>query len=269
MPDGERRLEHERKDARDHERAHVQERTRIEDAERETERATERHHRVEGARDRTAEPPPLGRGRVERSIGRFAHARLRWRKLLELRGGIDTLLPHVAHHAAVTERDHARGARRDVVLVGDEHDRDPAIAVQPLQEGKDLEARPRIEIARRLVGEEHRRPSDERARDRDALLLTAGELIRCMMHAIREPHGRQRLERLLAPLAHRDAAIDERELHVLERRGAWQEVEALKDEADEPVPQDRARIARAGADVEARELVRAARGAVEAAEDVH
>ena len=34
----------------------------------------------------------------------------------------------------------------------------------------------RVEVAGRLVGEDQRRVGDERARDRDPLLLTAGEL---------------------------------------------------------------------------------------------
>src|SRR5262249_15237577 len=65
------------------------------------------------------------------------------------------------------------------------------------------------------------------------------------------------------------AAVLERELHVLERGGAWQEVEPLEDEADEPVAHDRAPVVGPIADVEAAERVRAARGAIETAEDVH
>ena len=41
---------------------------------------------------------------------------------------------------------------------------------------EDLAARLRVEVAGRLVGEDHRRARDERSRDRDPLLLAAREL---------------------------------------------------------------------------------------------
>ena len=44
-----------------------------------------------------------------------------------------------------------------------------------------------VEVARRLVGEDHARLGDERPGDRHALLLTAGELGRLMTHPIGEP----------------------------------------------------------------------------------
>ena len=44
----------------------------------------------------------------------------------------------------------------------------------------------RVEVAGRLVGEHHRRPRDERAGDRDALLLAAGELRRPVRAALGE-----------------------------------------------------------------------------------
>ena len=77
----------------------------------------------------------------------------------------------------------------------------PRSRLRRLEEREDLEARARVEVAGGLVGEEHRRARDERARDRDALLLAAGELVRCVMHAIAETDGVERLVRPLAPLA--------------------------------------------------------------------
>ena len=49
----------------------------------------------------------------------------------------------------------------------------------------DLQPLPQLEVegAERLVEQQHRRPLDERPRDRDALLLTAAELRR---HAVAE-----------------------------------------------------------------------------------
>src|SRR5712692_8358399 len=62
----------------------------------------------------------------------------------------------VAHDAPVAERDHAVGERGQRRIVGHQHQRTAEVAVQRDQEIDDLLARGRIEIARRLVGEEER-----------------------------------------------------------------------------------------------------------------
>ena len=81
---------------------------------------------------------------------------------------------------------------------------------------------------------------DQRAGDRDALLLAAGELARPVVTPIGEPtdasaSARRRRSRL------RDAGIDQRQLDVLQRGAAGEQVEALEDEADPPVADARAR----------------------------
>ena len=50
-------------------------------------------------------------------------------------------------------------------------------AVDPLEQAHDALAGVGVEVAGRLVGEQHQRPVDERPGDRDALLLTAGQLV--------------------------------------------------------------------------------------------
>ena len=50
--------------------------------------------------------------------------------------------------------------------------------VDVAQELEDAARRALVEVAGRLVGDQHERIVDERARDRDALLLAAGELAR-------------------------------------------------------------------------------------------
>ena len=107
--------------------------------------------------------------------GRVASSRRRVERLV---------LDHVGHDAAVAHRDDPRRARGDVALVRDEHDGDPAVAVELLQEREDLEAGARVEVARGLVGQEQRRIGHERARDRDALLLAAGELVGRVVEAV-------------------------------------------------------------------------------------
>ena len=96
----------------------------------------------------------------------------------------------------------------------------------------------RVEVAGRLVGEHDRRPRDERAGDRDALLLAAGELRR----AVAEPLRRGRPCRISSshPLGVRLAAGErEREHDVLGRREHRQQVEELEDEADVLAAQER------------------------------
>ena len=86
--------------------------------------------------------------------------------------------------------------------------------------------------------------ADERAGDGDALALAAGELVRPVVHAVREP---DRLERRLgagAPLGPRHAAVDERQLDVRERGRARQELEGLEDEADLAVAEVGERVVR-------------------------
>ena len=70
-------------------------------------------------------------------------------------------------------------------VVGDHHGRLAEVVDRFAEQREDLVARSRVEVAGRLVGEEHRRPGDERPRDRDALLLAARELGRAGARAAR------------------------------------------------------------------------------------
>ena len=140
---------------------------------------------------------------------------------------------------AVAARDDARSVLRDVVLVRDHQHRDAALEVQPLEDPHHLDAGARVEVAGRLVGEQDRRVGDERARDRDALLLTAGQLIRVMIGALAEADRRRALpsRACAVPTAFIfAAAVEQRQLDVVERGRSRQQVESLKDEADLLVP---------------------------------
>src|SRR5262249_11202334 len=70
----------------------------------------------------------------------------------------------------------AGGELRDVGFVRHQDDGD-AGAAQLLEESHDLEAGARVEVAGRLVGQDDLGRGDERARDGDALLLAARELV--------------------------------------------------------------------------------------------
>jgi hypothetical protein len=80
------------------------------------------------------------------------------------------MLPLVHHGDAVGDR-HRLG-----LVVGDVHGRDAHLALQVLEEGARLEAQLGVEVAERLVEQEHLRLVHHRARHRGALLLAARDL---------------------------------------------------------------------------------------------
>jgi hypothetical protein len=119
------------------------------------------------------------------------------------------------------------------------------LAVQRRQQVHDLVAARAVEVAGGLVGEQHRGLGDDGARDRHALLLAARQLGRRVVLPALQAHLRQRprpprCARALAP----SAAVEQRQLDVLQRRGARQQVEALEDEAQVVAAQQRALVAR-------------------------
>ena len=79
------------------------------------------------------------------------------------------------HHAGVHHREPVGQRQRLDLVVGD-HDRGVAeFALQHLQLAPHPLARRRVEVAQRLVEQQHRRVAHQRPRQRDALLLTAGQ----------------------------------------------------------------------------------------------
>src|ERR1051326_2005855 len=152
------------------------------------------------------------------------------------------ILPLICHDLSVPHGDHAVRQARDVGLVRDDDEGQPVLAVERPEEPHHLHRGDGVEIAGRLVGEDQPRPGHEGARDGDALLLTARELIR---HAARRARESDRGERLVcapAMLALRNVAVDERQLHVLPRTRPRQQVEALEDEPDPGIADRRALV---------------------------
>src|SRR6185436_15353994 len=66
----------------------------------------------------------------------------------------------------------------DLGIVGDDEERAVRALRQAVEELEDLAADGRVEVRGRLVGEEDRWVGDQRARDRDALFLSAREIAR-------------------------------------------------------------------------------------------
>ncbi len=95
------------------------------------------------------------------------------RMLVDLARRADLLDP-----AAVHDRDPVGHRERLVLVVRHVDERRPELVLDPLQLELHLLAQLHVERAERLVEEQRRRPVDERARERDALLLAARELPR-------------------------------------------------------------------------------------------
>src|SRR5688572_28845228 len=113
-----------------------------------------------------------------------------------------------ADDLAVAEADGALRARGDFRIVRHDEHRD-ARAMDLREEVHDLLARLAIERARRLVGEDQARLPDQRARDRDALLLTTGHLGGRVLGPVAEADALEVLAGDLVTLAARDALVIE------------------------------------------------------------
>ena len=90
-----------------------------------------------------------------------------------------------------------------------------------------------------------------------------------MIHSIYQPHQLQVRLGPSSPLLPADAGIDEGELHVVQCRSPWQEVEGLEDEADLPVANTGELVVGEVADLNAVQPVLAFGGRVQAADEVH
>src|SRR6266540_2911233 len=137
---------------------------------------------------------------------------------------------------------------------------------RPRQRLQDLVAGARVEVAGRLVGQQHRRLGRQRPGDRHPLLLAAGELRGPVQQALGEAHGLQGLGGAPAPLGPAEPAVDQREADVAERRGPRQELEVLEDEADHLVAEPGQLVVGQPGDVAPLERQAAAGRPVQAAE---
>src|SRR5262245_2033143 len=93
----------------------------------------------------------------------------------------------VRRDEAVTKHDDETRMRCDVRFVRDHYHRLTRVR-ETLEDAHDLFGRLRVEVTRRLVGEQHGRIVHQGARDGDALTLAAGKLVRTVVHAVLELH---------------------------------------------------------------------------------
>ena len=122
-------------------------------------------------------------------------------------------------------------ARGELRIVGDHHD-GGALRVDLLEQLHHAARHQRVEVAGRLVGQQQARLAGQRARDRHALLLAAGQLGRVVLHARAQAHAGQRLLDAAPALGGVEAAVAQRHVDVVEQVEVGDQVEALEDEAD-------------------------------------
>ena len=132
----------------------------------------------------------------------------------------------------VEEADLVGDLARERHLVRREDHRHPGLG-QPAHEIQHVGDELRVECARDLVEQHQLRPHRQGARDRDALLLTAGEPVGELVRLLREPDLLEQLERDQPSLARAGAVhLPRRQHDVLEHRHVREEVVGLEDDAD-------------------------------------
>ena len=153
-----------------------------------------------------------------------------------LRLGVDGC---VFDDLSVAELDFSGGKGRDVGLVRHEGD-GLSLFMQILEQAHDFVGGAGVEVAGGLVGEQDDRVIDQGAGDGDALLLAAGELVGLVLHTAFQAHELQGRYRTVAAFTGGHVAVvEQRQLHVLDGRGARQQVVILEHEADFTVAQCR------------------------------
>ena len=95
----------------------------------------------------------------------------------------------IALQAAVAEVNVAAGVSCDVGLVSDNDHGHSGFAIQPLKDRHDLDAGARIQRSGRLIRQDNARMSHNGAGDRDALLLSTGQLAGVVFVTLAEADG--------------------------------------------------------------------------------
>ncbi|KAG1554821.1 hypothetical protein G6F50_012938 [Rhizopus delemar] len=169
---------------------------------------------------------------------------------------------------AVADLDDALCVLGHAHVMGDDDD-GVAFGMQLTEDRHHFLAGFRVECAGRFIGQDHLATIHQRARDRYALLLAAGQLARLVVHAVTQAQPLQQL--LGTRVAHRAGAagVYRWHFHVAARIQIAQQVVALEDETEMLAAQPRQRIRRHLLGGLAVHPVAALGRPVEAAENVH
>ena len=187
------------------------------------------------------------------------------------RGGRFARRGRVGHDPPVDNANHAIGVIGHVGIVRDQQDGNAAFHVQAAEDLQNLLAGPRIEIPRRLVGQQHDGLVHQRAGDGHPLLFATRQLRRRMIEAGLQADGCQQLPGPLLhlPLRRLFDRIGGRHPHVLQGRDAGEQIEALKHETDAAAAKLRQLLRRKLGDLDAVEAIRAGGGPVQATQQIH
>ena len=133
-----------------------------------------------------------------------------------------------------------RRARRDRGIVGDDDVARPQRAVEREHQLEHRRRRMTVEVARRLIGKHACGPRHQRARERRALALAAGELARRVVEALAQAHLAQDRRGLRAGRGPCHPPDEERHRDVVDRGELHQQMMELVDEAERLVAQSAA-----------------------------
>ena len=164
---------------------------------------------------------PIVQQRTQRHLQRFAEDRHSGLGLpcgfgkLAIALGLRFLLRLVGSDTPVGDADDAVRVSGDVAVVGHHNDRVP-LPVQLLQDGHDLFAALAVERAGRFIGQDDRPAVHQRARDADALLLAAGELVRLVLQPVAQSELAQQVTGVRRTLRLRHATVDCRNFGVFD-----------------------------------------------------
>src|SRR5262249_45873227 len=124
------------------------------------------------------------------------------------------------------------GAAGDGAVVGDQDERQVLLPPQRLEQGDDLVPGVLVQVAGRLVGQQHVRVLDQGTGDGDALLLAAGQLAGQVLGTVAEADAVQGFARSVVPVVVGCVERDEGGLDVLGGGQGGDQVEGLEDEAE-------------------------------------
>jgi hypothetical protein len=181
----------------------------------------------DGRASRTARTPPDGKKRQQK-VRSFLRLRL-----LQMRGK-EFHFPARPAQLALVEINGPRRARRGMGIVRHHDDRLAVLAVERLEQIQNLIPGLAVQVARRLVAQQHGRVGDNRAGDAHPLLFAAGQRAGIMFGAVGQAdHGQRRLHVFLA-LRLGQVRQQQRQFHVSFRVQHRHQVVKLKNEADVP-----------------------------------
>src|SRR5918994_7305412 len=153
-----------------------------------------------------------------------------WSSAIRIRAGVD-MEPLVVLYPAVDDAYDSRAVGSIGFRMGDLDD-GGACVVEPFEKLHDLLPLRRVQVSRRLVGEDDRRVGDDGASDAHELLLTAGELRRIEILLPDHVEAIEDVGHHALTVGFLHVPVRERKLDVLVDRQVIEQVVALKDEAD-------------------------------------